>query len=165
MSPTVQVTPELGLLPDSDAMDLEYVPLDEVTSVPEDATGQDLGFEGGRLVIDAGGEQTVVEDTLRYLVVGLCLRSVPALLADGAFTYRFFDFVGEVRLVVDGDRVHVTGDEVRPVTCPRAELLAAFVAAGEQLVDVMPRLLPGYEAYLDTVRPALAAAREALAGS
>jgi len=162
MSPALRVTLELGLLPDPDALDLTYVPLADVTAVPEGATGQDLGFEAGRVVIDAGGEPTRIEDTLRYLVGGLCLRSVPPLQHGGTHTYRYVDFVGEVRLVVDGELVLVTGDEVRPVTCPRAELLAAFVTLGEQLVDVMPRLLPGYAAYLDTVRPALDAAREAL---
>lgn len=160
----MRVTLHLGLEPDPDASELTYVALDDLVSQPSQdwPTGQDLGFEAGALLIATDGGTARVEDALRYLVTGLCLRSVPALVDGAAYTYRYFDSLGEVQLVAEGDDVLVSGTHVLPVVCPRAELLEGFVAAGVQFVELMPRILPGYESYLDTVRPLLDAARDAL---
>ena len=160
----MRVTLQLGLETDPDADDLSYVALDDLASHPgaDRPTGQDLGFEAGAVLMDTGGGTARVEDALRYVVIGLCLRSVPALVAGGAYTYRCFDSLGEVQLVADGDDVLVSGTHVKPVVCPLAELLEGFVAAGAQFVELMPRILPGYEPYLETVRAKLDAARDAL---
>jgi hypothetical protein len=161
----MRVALELGLEPDPDADDLEYVRLDDLASGNprgDRPTGRDLGFEAGAVIIDPGGRPARINDALRYAVAG-CLRSVPALVDGSAYTYQCFDFLGEVQLVADGDTVLVSGQYVHPVVCPRTELLEGFVAAGMQFVELMPRILPGYEPYLDTVRRELDGARDALA--
>jgi hypothetical protein len=42
-------------------------------------------------------------------------------------------------------------------------LLEGFVAAGTRFLELMPRIRPGYEPYLDTVQRELDEARDALA--
>lgn len=161
----MRVALELGFEPDPDADDLTYVPLDDLAAGrPDQPTGRDLGFEAGAVVIDPGtGQQARIQDALRYAVSGLCLRSVPILVAGGSHTYRCFDSLAEVRLVVDADTVLVSGHGVHPVVCPRAGLLDGFVAAGTRFLELMPRIMPGYEPYLDTVQRELDEARDALA--
>ncbi len=161
----MRVALELGFEPDPDADSLDYVGLDDLASPNRGAdppTGRDLGYEAGAVIIDPGGQPARIEDALRYAVSGLCLRSVPALVDGNAYTYRCFDSLGEVQLVADGDSVLVSGQHVHPVVCPRAELLAGFLAVGRQFVELMPRILPGYEPYLDTVRHDLDGAQDAL---
>lgn len=162
----MRVALELGLEPDPDADELTYVPLDELASAQpgeDPTTGRDLGFEAGAVVIDTGGQQARIQDALRYAVSGLCLRSVPALVGGGSYTYKCFDSLAEVQLVADGDTVLVSGQGVHPVVCPRVGLLEGFVAAGTRFVELMPRIRPGYEPYLDTVQRELDEARDALA--
>jgi hypothetical protein len=159
----MRVTLALGFETDPDADDLTYVPLDELAAegLGDRPTGQDLGFELGTVELDAGGQTSRIADALRYAVIGL-LRSVPALAAGDAYTYRPFDSGSEVQLVADGDTVLVSGTQVRPLACPRSGLLDQLVAAGARFAEVMPQLLPGYEDYLEVVRQELDAARNAL---
>ncbi len=157
---------ELGFEVDPDADDLEYARLEDLASGNARADrprGCDLGFEAGAVIIDVGGQSTRIEDALRYAVAGLCLRSVPALVDGSAYTYECFDFIGEVLLVPDGNSVLVSGNYVRSVTCPRIELMQSFIAVGRQFVELMPKILPGYEPYLKDVQRELDGARDALA--
>lgn len=154
---------ELGLEPDPDADDLQYVLLPRLAAGPPGpATGRDPGFEAGAVVIDTETGSGRIVDALRYAVAGLCLRSVPELLAGRAYSYQCFDSLREVRLSPDGALVRITGPGVDELSCPRADLAAAFVAAGGEFIDLMPQILPGYQAYLDTVERDYRAARAAL---
>lgn len=132
----------LGIRAQPDDDDLTFVTADAFLA-DRDAHAATLadvvaGYAGGALEVSVGGTTAHVEDTLRYLVLGVCFRSVPPLLRGEEFVHDYAES-GFPALVLRprGDVVEVSGREVAPVTSPRDALVEALLACGDRYVDLL----------------------------
>ncbi|MDC7122838.1 hypothetical protein OMK64_14980 [Cellulomonas fimi] len=154
----------LGIRAQPDDDDLTFV-APEVVLADRDAHAATLsdvvaGYAGGALELTVGHDTAHVEDTLRYLVLGVCFQSVPPLLRGEEFVHDYTES-GFPALVLRprGDLVEVSGREVVPVSSPRDTLVAALLACGERYLA----LLRDLGAHPDDLRLLTDAADEARA--
>ncbi|GCE77549.1 hypothetical protein [Cellulomonas biazotea] len=156
----------MGFETDPDADALTFVDGAEILADPtrfaDLLAAGDAGFEPGAVVVSSGGVTTHVEDTLRYLVLGLCLRAVPSLVRGEEFVYRFFDgSAPDLRLTPDGGDVVLSGPTVASLTAPRLELARSLHACGVAYLRFLAALAEG-EADAPALVAAEAEARAAL---
>ncbi len=170
----MDITFSLGFEIDPDADELLYVESEEVLDKLDEYCDYieafEFGFELGEITIKVGEQQTMIADTLRYLILGLCFQAVPPLLNDETFTYRHFDDAATtVQLLPQGDAVYISGKWVTALVCPRQELVEQLYACGMRYLAFLRALDAQYETYItshirdaEQAKQAINAARQEL---
>lgn len=152
----MNVTFSLGFEIDPDADELLYVEADEVLERLDEYRDYieafEIGYELGAITIKVNDQQiTTIEDTLRYLVLGLCFQSVQPLLEDEVFTYQYFDEPTTVQLVSNEDQVYISGKGVESLACPRLELVEKLYECGMRYLAFVRTLDAQYELYTSSL--------------
>jgi hypothetical protein len=97
----------------------------------------------GAILIDAPLQPTVaVDDELWAIVLNLCFRSVPDLVAGRPFELRYYRYAGTLRLEPVEAALVIAGDFVATVRLPRDAVLRALYHCGERFIALLKQLDP-----------------------
>jgi len=98
----------------------------------------DIHFIRSKIVIaEDGQDRTVFEDCLGPLVQNLCLFGSKHLLAGQDYKFNYWNYEGEVRMILKGDEVRVEGDFLQPALYPRRELTKALLDCAQKVIEFL----------------------------
>lgn len=125
----------------------------------------EFGYEPGELAIIDNGAETIVRDTLRFLVMDWCFQAIPPLVSGESFLYQYVVGDSSAQLLAQDDDVLISGPHLTPQAYPKRPLLRALHECGQSYLDFLVEVDERYAAGLAPYRQAAEAARAALEGS
>jgi hypothetical protein len=94
----------------------------------------------GRIRVSHSGAEFDVEDELWALIMSVCFRSIPELIAYRSVTIRYYSYNGYLRLDPEGGVIRISGDNIATVVLSEQELLPALFACGKRFLELSGRL-------------------------
>ena len=159
-------TYELLLVTDSDLLEIPETRLGEEWEDLLPLIRSQAVLEAAVVLKVPGQPEGRVQDELWALAENLCFRAVCELAKSeaGNFVIKLTSTEDHVVLLPLANQLRIIGEDLEPITGPRAEMLPALFECGLRIYDLFIRLGEGQEAFLERLRPLTEDARRALSG-
>jgi hypothetical protein len=137
---------------------------DEAASLAAAEAGRPLAEEAhilGNIVLEHAGQKTLsIYDDLPFLVQALCVQTPAALRQSGQAEVRLVEWPNRLTLRIEGEDIHITGEQGENARYPRAAFLSALHDCGGRFATFLEHIAefaPDFEQRAEWLRAAIAA--------
>jgi hypothetical protein len=120
-----------------------YLPVDDWEALHNALVANEIEVEfivSKVILSQEGVDALAVEDRMEPLVQELCLHASKKLLLDEDYSFKNWDYAGTVSLHINGDKVLVSGDLLKPTSFAKQYLIASLLKCAAQVMALMQKL-------------------------